>query len=518
MTTDASGPPSSKPGEGSDDSGARQGLAEQMVARRAARDDIAAAGIEPYPERFERTATAGELHECYDALAPDARTGETASVAGRLVSKRGHGKLEFATVRDQSGTVQLLMQRTSLDADTLVVLDHLDAGDWVGATGEVITSRRGELSIDVRQLQLLAKDLRPLPEEHRGITDQEVRYRQREADLIVNESSRRVFEIRFKTISSLRASLVAEGFVEVETPILQPQAGGAIARPFLTHYNSLDLDVSLRIAPELYLKRLVVGGFERVFEIAKDFRNEGLDTRHSPEFTALEAYRALGDFHDGMDLTERLVVAAADAATGRRTFAVGERTVDLTPPWPRHQLLDLIEDRVGKRLHPDMAVGDVRAALDQLGVAYDPSWGAGKLIFEVYDKVLQPSIVGPVFVCGYPIEVSPLARHDRADPALADRFELLITGRELANGYSELTDPDEQEARFRTEAAAAASGDLEAHPADAAFVRALQYGLPPTSGIGIGIDRLVMLFGEVPNIRDVILFPLLRPEADSGRR
>ena len=322
-----------------------------------------------------------------------------------------------------------------------------------------------------------------------------------------------MFDVRFKTLASLRGTMVSEGFVEVETPILQTQAGGAIARPFITHSNALDIDLSLRIAPELFLKRLVVGGYDRVFEIARNFRNEGIDTRHSPEFTSLEAYRALGDVHDGMDLTEKAIVAAAKAAADRLSFTVAERKVDLTPPWPRRELLDLLEEAVGQRLHPSDPVEKVRAVCQAHDVAFLDSWGSGKLIFELYDHLLQSATLDPVFICGFPVEVSPLARHRADDPTIADRFELVIDAKELANGYSELNVPEEQEERFMVEAAAAASGDLEAHPADRAFVRALEYGLPPTSGIGIGIDRLVMLLAEVTSIRDVILFPILRPEA-----
>jgi len=281
----------------------------------------------------------------------------------------------------------------------------------------------------------------------------------------------------------------------------------------MTHANALDIDLSLRIAPELYLKRLVVGGYERVFEIARNFRNEGVDTRHSPEFTALEAYRAFGDVTDGMDLTERLVVEAARAATGRLSFTIADRSIDITPPWPRRQLLDWLEEIVGRRLHPTDPVEDVRSVCQEYEVAFLPEWGSGKLIFELYDTILLPKVVSPVFVCGFPVEVSPLARHTHDDPTLADRFELAIDAKEFANGYSELNIPEEQQERFRGEAEAVAHGDLEAHPADLAFVRALEYGLPPTSGIGIGVDRLVMLLAEVEAIRDVILFPMMRPEA-----
>ena len=404
--------------------------------RRKKRDVLAERGIDPYPVRFDRTATAAELHQRHDGLEADVRTGQDVRMAGRLTSIRGHGKLSFATLTDVTGSVQLLMQTSALSEDAQAVLSNLDLGDWVGAEGEAITSRRGELSVDVRELWLLSKSLRPLPDKWHGLTETDTRYRQREIDLLANADSRQVFDIRFRAIAELRRQLVSEDFIEVDTPILQPQAGGALARPFMTHSNALDIDLSLRIAPELYLKRLVVGGYERVFEIARNFRNEGVDTRHSPEFTALEAYRAFGDVNDGMDLTERLVAGAAEAATGRLRFTVGGRDIDLTPPWPRRQLLDWLAEVVGRRLHPSDPVEDVRAVCDKHGVDFLPEWGSGKLIFELYDTILLPTVVDPVFVCGFPVEVSPLARRTGDDPTMADRFELAIDAKEFANGYS----------------------------------------------------------------------------------
>ncbi len=483
-----------------------------VAERRSKRDALADQGFDPYPLRFDRTALAAELHERYGDLGPDARTGEVARVAGRLKSIRGHGALSFATLEDVSGSVQLLMQQAALSDQAEAVLAHADLGDWIGAEGEVVTSRRGELSVGVTDLWLLSKSLRPLPDKWHGLTSTDTRYRQREIDLLANPETRKVFDIRIRAIAAMRRQLTDEGFVEVDTPILQPQAGGALARPFVTHANALDIDLRLRIAPELYLKRLVVGGYERVFEIARNFRNEGIDTRHSPEFTILEAYRAFGDVTDGMALTERLIVAAARAAADRLTFTVSGRPIDLTPPWPRRRLLDWLEEVVGQRLHPDDPVEVVRAVCEKQSVEFLPEWGSGKLIFELYDTILLPTVVDPVLVCGFPIEVSPLARRTADDPTIADRFELAIDGKELTNGYSELNIPEEQQERFQHEADAAAQGDLEAHPADMAFVRALEYGLPPTSGIGLGVDRLVMLLAEVEAIRDVILFPMLRPE------
>jgi lysyl-tRNA synthetase class 2 len=499
-----------EPGEEDQDASTLDVLSAE---RRKKREVLAEQGLDPYPFRFDRTATAAELRERHGDLAADVRTGHIVRMAGRLTSIRGHGRLSFATLQDVTGSVQLLMQESALSDEAKLVLSNLDLGDWIGAEGEAITSRRGELSVDVTGLRLLSKALRPLPDKWHGLTATDTRYRQREVDLLANPQSRRVFDTRFKAIAALRSQLLAEDFIEVDTPILQPQAGGALARPFMTHANALDIDLSLRIAPELYLKRLVVGGYERVFEIARNFRNEGIDTRHSPEFTALEAYRAFGDVNDGMDLTERLVVGAAQAATGRLDFTVGDRSIGLSPPWPRRQLLDWLEELVGRRVHPTDPVEDVRAVCEEHDVDFLPEWGSGKLIFELYDTLLLPKVGNPVFICGFPVEVSPLARHTADDPSLADRFQLAIDAKEFANGYSELNIPEEQQERFRGEAEAVARGDLEAHPADAAFVRALEYGLPPTSGIGIGVDRLVMLLAEVEAIRDVILFPMMRPEA-----
>lgn len=474
------------------------------------------AGIDVHPYKFDRTATAGDLHSRHPALAPDSHTGEAVRVAGRLASVRAQGFLSFATLHDESGDIQLFFERDRLVPEAATVLDNLDVGDWVGAEGEVITTRRGELSIDATQLWILTKSLYPLGA-HQGVTDPDVRARHRELDLVTNPATKKVFDTRIAVVASIRQQLQDEGFVEVETPILQAQAGGAIARPFHTHSNALDIDLSLRIAPELYLKRLVVGGYEKVFELGRDFRNEGIDTRHSPEFTAMEAYMALADMHDGMDLTERLITNAAMAATGRYDFHQGDLAIDLSPGWPRRQLLDLIEEAIGQRLHPSMDPTEIRPVLDGLGIEWEEDWGGGRLIFEIYDKLVQATLVGPMFVVGYPTEISPLARRSPDDPTLADRFELLIGGRELANGYSELNDAIEQRQRFEHEAELVARGDVEAHPADMEFLSALELGLPPTGGIGIGIDRLIMLVAGVAAIRDVILFPILRPETGARR-
>ena len=341
-------PEKSAPAQAPANPAAAGGLATQSAERRAKRDALQAQGINPYPSRFDRSATLAELASIHADLAPDTRTGEVARVAGRVVSMRGHGKLRFVTLEDESGSVQLMFNSGHLPEEAAAVEALLDLGDWVGVTGEVITSRRGQLSVDVQGLEILSKALRPLPDKWHGLSEAETRYRQREVDLLANKESRRVFDIRFRALSIMRDRLEAQNFVEVETPILQPQAGGAIARPFFTHSNALDTEFSLRIAPELFLKRLVVGGYERVFEIARNFRNEGIDTRHSPEFTALEAYRAFGDFHDGMDLTEHLIVEAAQGAANKLQFNVGGQVIDLTPPWPRRDLLEMLAEKLGQ--------------------------------------------------------------------------------------------------------------------------------------------------------------------------
>ena len=426
---------------------------------------LAGQGIDPYPARFDRTATAAELHARHDGLAADVRTGETVRMAGRLTSIRGHGKLSFATLPDVTGSVQLLMQASTLSEQAKLVLANVDLGDWIGAEGEAITSRRGELSVDVTELWLLSKSLRPLPDKWHGLTETDTRYRQREVDLLANPDSRRVFDIRFKAIAALRRQLVAEDFVEVDTPILQPQAGGALARPFMTHANALDIDLSLRIAPELYLKRLVVGGYERVFEIARNFRNEGIDTRHSPEFTALEAYRAFGDVNDGMDLTERLIVEAAQLGHRPADLHRGRKTDRPDPPVAAPPAAGLVGG--GGRSPRSIPTTPSRtcgpSARSTVSTS-SPNGDRASSSSSCTTPLSLPTVVNPVFVCGFPVEVSPLARRTPDDPTLADRFELAIDAKEFANGYSELNIPEEQQERFRGEAEAVARGDLEAHP------------------------------------------------------
>ncbi|MDQ1532560.1 MAG: lysyl-tRNA synthetase, class [Actinomycetota bacterium] len=481
-------------------------------ARMAKVEALRAAGVDPYPVRFDRSATAGELHDRYDSLADGEETDAVVRVAGRVLLRRQMGKLVFLTLRDGSGSVQLFVSRSVVGDDGFEAIGGLDLGDWVGVDGTVMKTKVGELSIKVTTCVLLAKSLRPLPDKWHGLSDVETRYRQRYVDLIANDDARRVFAIRFAAVAAIRAYLLEHGYVEVETPILQPIAGGATARPFVTHHNALDVDLYLRIAPELYLKRLVVGGLEKVFEMGRVFRNEGLSTRHNTEFTMLELYEAFVDYTDIMVLTERLVSEAALAALGTTTVEWEGHKLELAPPWERRTLLDLVREHAGLDLHPSQPVEDLRRHCDALEIPYEPMWRSGKLILEIYEKTTESRIVGPTFVCDYPREVSPFAREHRDDRDLTERFELIVGGRELANAFSELNDPVDQLRRFEAQALLKAAGDTEAQSIDYDYVRALEYGLPPAGGLGIGIDRLVMLLAGTTSIREVILFPQLRPE------
>ena len=463
------------------------------------------------PYRFDRTHSAAAVREGWADLAPGAETGITVSVAGRVMLLRHQGKLAFASLRDSSGTIQLF----ALAAVTaeFEAFTKLSLGDWVGATGEVVTTRKGELSIKVASWVVLATTRRGFGDKWHGVADVDTRYRQRYVDLWANESSRAVFQLRSRLVSLTRRWLEEREFVEVETPVFHPIPGGALAKPFVTHHNALDADLYLRIAPELYLKRLVVGGFERVFEIARVFRNEGLSPRHNPEFTMLELYAAYWDYHDLMDMTESLVSWLAIELRGTCVLTYGGRELDLTPPWRRATLVDLVEEQTGRRLDVRLPLAELRTVADELGVPWEASYGPGKLLLEVYEKTTEAALWGPVFVLDYPMEVSPLSRPHREVPGLVERFEAIVAGRELANAFSELVDPDDQRSRFEEQARQRAAGDDEAMVVDEDYLRALEYGLPPTAGIGIGIDRLVMLLADVASIRDVVLFPTLRPEA-----
>lgn len=488
---------------------------DERKRRIAKVDALRAAGTDPYPVRFDRTATIAEIRDAWATLEPGQETDTVVRIAGRVLLLRRQGKLTFATMRDGSGSVQLFVSRGVIGDGPHDAFDELDLGDWVGVEGTIMATRKGELSVKVSSFQLLAKALRPLPDKWHGLADVDTRFRQRYVDLIANDDARRVFEIRFAVIGAIRQFLTARGFLEVETPVLHAVAGGATARPFLTHHNALDMELSLRIALELHLKRLLVAGLEKVFEIGRVFRNEGLSTRHNPEFTMLELYEAFVDYTEMMTLTEDLVSDAARVATGSTVVEVDGTKIDLAPPWPRMTMRDLIREHAGVDVHPGMAVEHLQQLCAQLEVPNEPGWGRGKLVLEIYEKTTEVKIIGPVFVIDYPREVSPLARVHRDDPLLVERFEPVVLGRELGNAFSELNDPIDQRERFEAQAKLQAMGDVEAHGVDEDYVRALEYGLPPCGGLGIGIDRLVMLIAGVSSIREVILFPHLRPEVES---
>lgn len=465
-----------------------------------------------YPHRFERTHLSADLHAKYGDLEPGTETKDEVTVAGRLMLHRSFGKLQFGTLQDVSGTIQLFVEKGTAGSETADRFADLDLGDWVGASGVVMTTRRGELSVKVDGLDLLQKALRPLPDKWHGLVDVETRSRQRYVDLMVNPEARDTAITRARVVSELRRQFEARGFVEVETPVLLTQATGALARPFVTHHNALDIPLQLRIATELYLKRLVVGGMEKVFEIGRIFRNEGIDATHNPEFTMLEAYQAFADYTDIMVLVEDVIAAVAESAVGSTTTTYQDRELSFARPFAKVRLVDLVSDFVGEAVDLDTDPSELTRLLTEGGTTVDESWGPGKLLFELYD-LAHREVWEPTFVMDFPTEVSPLARKSPDDPRLTQRFELVIAGSEYCNAFSELNDADDQKERFEAQAAARAGGDEEAHVVDHDYIRALEYGLPPTGGLGIGVDRLVMLLTDQPHIREVILFPTLRPES-----
>jgi lysyl-tRNA synthetase, class II len=463
------------------------------------------------PYRFDRTHQTAEIVEAWSSLAPGEESGVTVGVAGRLMLLRDQGKAAFGELRDASGTVQLFARAAVTERfDELV---KLNLGDWIGATGEVVRTRRGELSVLVREWTLLAEARRNFGDKWHGVSDVETRYRQREVDLWANERTRQLLQMRSDVVRNMRRRLWEQGFVEVETPLLHPIAGGATARPFVTHHNTFDTDFYLRVAPELYLKRLVVGGFDRVFEIGRSFRNEGISPRHNPEFTTLELYQAYADYTDTMVVFEELVAGLALDVLGTTQLTYGGRDLDLTTPWRRATMSELIKESTGFTLDVRTPRHELAKVAADVGIAVDAGWGPGKILLEIYEKTTEPELWGPVFVIDYPAEVSPLARRHRDEPELVERYEPVVAGRELGNGFTELTDPDDQRARFEEQAAKALAGDdEESAVVDEDYLRALEYGLPPTSGFGLGVDRLLMLLGDVANIREIIAFPTLRPD------
>ena len=461
------------------------------------------------PYRFEPTATAAGLAVDHGGLEPGTETIVSVTVAGRLMLRRGQGKLTFGQLQDATGRIQLFGP-ADITPD-FELFTSLSLGDWIGVTGDVMTTRKGELSIKVRDWVLLGKARRPFPDKFHGLSDVDTRYRQRYVDLVVSPEANAALRNRSRMISLMRRYLEDRQFMEVETPLLQPLAGGALAKPFTTHHNALDMQLFLRIAPELYLKRLVVGGFERVFEIGRVFRNEGISPRHNPEFTMIEIYAAYWDYTDQMRLTEELCAYLATEITGSPVLSYGGREIDLTPPWRRCTLTELAQEATGTDVSVDTPIGELRALCERHGVEVKPGYGPGKLLLELYEKLCEHTLWSPVFVCDYPKEVSPLARDHRSAPGMTERFEAIVAGRELCNGYSELLDPDEQRARFEDQVRQSDYDD-EAMGMDHDYVRALDFGLAPTGGLGIGVDRLAMLLTDSQTIRDVIAFPTLRPE------
>ncbi|CAL1241570.1 lysine--tRNA ligase [Candidatus Methylocalor cossyra] len=486
----------------------------RLIAQR--RDKLAALRAQgvAYPNDFRRDALAGELHARYGNAEAAELEGLAVAVklAGRLMSKRVMGKAAFAHLQDMSGRIQLFLQRDALPDGLYEAFKDWDLGDIVAAEGVVFKTKTGELSVKVHSARLLTKSLRPLPEKFHGLTDAELRHRQRYLDLLMNEDSRRVFLRRSAIVRYLREFLTARGFLEVETPMMQAIPGGARAKPFVTHHNALGLDLYLRIAPELYLKRLVVGGFEKVFEINRSFRNEGLSTKHNPEFTMLEFYQAYADYRDLMDLTEELMRGMAQTLLGATRVEYQGRSYDLGQPFRRMTVLESIL-HYNPTIQPEhLADRDSAARVaEQLGIKVAAGDGLGKIQTEIFEKTVEDRLFEPTFITAYPAEVSPLARRSDHDPFITDRFEFFVGGKELANGFSELNDPEDQAERFRKQMEDQAAGDEEAMHYDADYIRALEYGLPPTAGEGIGIDRLVMFFTDSPSIRDVILFPHMRP-------
>ncbi len=486
-----------------------------VAERREKLARLRAAGV-AYPNDFRRTHLSGEIEAVHGGKSKAQLEEEKveATIAGRLMLKRVMGKASFGVLQDHAGRLQIYVSDDRTGKERHAEFKHLDLGDIVGASGVLFRTQKGELTLNASEVRLLAKSLRPLPEKFHGLTDQEQRYRQRYLDLVMNEGSRRVFEVRSSVVAAIRDHLRREGYVEVETPMLQPIPGGAVARPFKTHHNALDMELYLRIAPELYLKRLVVGGIEKVFELNRNFRNEGISTRHNPEFTMMEMYCAYTDYQYMMALTESVIRHAAHRSLGAFKVSYQGRELDFEKPFARLSMTEAIQ-RHGSG---DWTAAQLRdraflaARLRERGVEVDEAPGWGALHLMLFEAVAEKQLVEPTFILDFPAEVSPLARRKDSDPELADRFELFIDAKEIANGFSELNDPEDQAARFQEQARMKAAGDVEAMYYDADYVRALEYGLPPTSGAGIGIDRLVMLLSDSASIRDVILFPHMRPE------
>lgn len=487
-------------------------LNDERATRLAKRAALFEAGQNPYPEHSELEDYVADIEAKYAELADGEDTEDVVKIAGRVVAKRGQGKIMFIVVRDATAEIQLFCRINDMDEAAWNTLKALDLGDILGVTGVVVRTQRGQLSVAPKSATLLAKAVRPLPEKFHGLSDKETRYRQRYVDLIANDDVRETFRKRSQILSTFRRFMESDGYMEVETPILQTIQGGATAKPFITHFNALDQECYLRIATELHLKRCIVGGFERVFEIGRIFRNEGMDLTHNPEFTTMEAYRAFSDL-EGMKALAQGVIKAANKAIGNPDVIEYQgQTIDLSGEWASRPMTDIVSDVLGKQVTIDTPVEELAAAAREKGLEIKPEWTAGKIIAEIYDELGEDTIVNPTFVCDYPIEVSPLAKRFEDDPRLTHRFELVIAGHEYANAFSELNDPVDQAERFAAQMAEKAGGDDEAMEYDEDYVRALEYGMPPAGGIGIGIDRVVMLLTNQASIRDVLLFPHMKPE------
>ena len=488
-------------------------LLDERSVRLGRRSALIEAGVNPYPEHCEVSDHVADLVERYATLEDGADTADVVSVAGRVRAKRGQGKVIFIELQDSTGTIQLFCRINDLGEEGLAAVKAFDLGDIVEAKGIVVRTRRGELSIAPEAVRLLSKSVRPLPEKFHGLSDKETRYRQRYVDLIVNDDVRETFRKRSIILSTFRRYMEADGYMEVETPILQTIQGGATAKPFITHFNALNQECYLRIATELHLKRLLVGGFEAVFEVGRIFRNEGMDLTHNPEFTSMEAYRAYSDLEGMKRLAEGVIKAANKAVGNPEVIEYQGQTIDLSGEWACRPMTDIVSDVLGYKVTLDTPVEELAGAARAKGIEVKPDWTAGKIIAEIYDELGEDTIVNPTFVCDYPIEVSPLAKRFEDDPRLTHRFELVIAGHEYANAFSELNDPVDQAERFRKQVEEKSAGDDEAMEYDEDYVRALEYGMPPAGGIGIGIDRVVMLLTNSASIRDVLLFPHMKPEA-----
>ncbi len=489
-------------------------LNEQRQQRIKKLDHLRQAGVAPYGTRFEVKDRAGQLIKLHGEKSKEVLEQEKipCTIAGRVVALRRFGKAGFAVLQDGSDRLQVYLKKDLLTEQAYLVTEQLDLGDWIGVTGVLFRTKTNEFTVEVRQLTFLSKALRPLPEKWHGLTDVETRYRQRYVDLIANPQVHQIFAIRSRIIAGIRAFLIERGFLEVETPMMHPIPGGAAAKPFVTHHNALGVDLYLRIAPELYLKRLIVGGFPRVFEINRNFRNEGISTIHNPEFTMLEFYVSYADYHDLIILTEEMISSLARQILGTTVIGYQGKDITLTPPWRRWSYHQAICEVNGLDISVLQNRITALAAAAQLNVPVDPDASLFNIVNEIFEATVEPNLQQPTFITDYPIEISPLARRKDSNPALTDRFELYIAGREIANAFSELNDPLDQRGRFEDQAAQREAGDEEAHLVDEDFLRALEFGMPPTAGEGIGIDRLIMLFTDQASIRDVVLFPQLRPE------